>query len=61
MTSIRIGRTRRDEQVHPSWWAVLKSTARVHRSDALIPIVTIAFVAVFAVAGYLLARSGGAV
>jgi len=57
MTSVRIGRARH-KRADPSWWAVLKSTVRVHRWEALIPMVTIAFVAVFALAGYLLAHSG---
>lgn len=60
MTSIRIDRSRRTGRRQPSWWAVLKSTVRVHRADALIPIVTVLFVVVFALAGYLLARHGGA-
>ena len=60
MTSIRYDRSRRHRRVEPSWWTVLKSTLRVHRSEAVIPIITIAFVTVFAVAGYLLAHNGGA-
>jgi hypothetical protein len=58
MTSVRTGRTRRHARTNPSWWVVLKSTARVHRSETLVPMVTVVFVVVFALAGYLLARSG---
>jgi hypothetical protein len=61
MTSVRIGRPARHKRAVPSWWAVVKSTARVHRSDALILTATAAFVVVFALAGVLLARNGSAV